>query len=298
MESFPIVAFETAGMEEGETLPFQQSIVFGEACAMVAVVPYDMPEFGVDAEQTIEHQSLLHARLAVMKDIPYIQRVKVETLNYKVLSEGLIVRNIRAAMCRHGLILTPKKFTVIASETYEVKSGAKWNRTRVEAVYRLTHVKTGEHENMVALGEGADPGDKSTPKALTNAFKYALRQAFMIETGDDPDLVASEESARLREGDKPTNGQAKQEPAKPTKEEAEKAAAQEKAAKFGNAVRAVWRAADAKRLDDLKEAYVRRGFDKQEIAILEHMREIALARLSSSPSAGADGAPAVRDVVL
>jgi len=35
---------------------------------------------------------------------------------------------------------------------------------------------------------GQDGGDKSVPKSLTIALKYALRQAFLMETGDDPDV--------------------------------------------------------------------------------------------------------------
>ena len=34
---------------------------------------------------------------------------------------------------------------------------------------------------------------QDTPKALTGAYKYALRQAFLLETGDDPDRQPSHE---------------------------------------------------------------------------------------------------------
>src|SRR5262249_36903978 len=46
-------------------------------------------------------------------------------------------------------------------------------------------------EDCQVLGEASDAGDKAAPKALTGAYKYFLRQTFLIETGDDPDRYAS-----------------------------------------------------------------------------------------------------------
>jgi hypothetical protein len=57
--------------------------------------------------------------------------------------------------------------------------------------YRLTHASSGESEDCQVLGEASDAGDKAAPKALTGAYKYFLRQTFLIETGDDPDRYAS-----------------------------------------------------------------------------------------------------------
>jgi hypothetical protein len=57
--------------------------------------------------------------------------------------------------------------------------------------YRLTHAPSGESEDCQVLGEASDAGDKAAPKALTGAYKYFLRQTFLIETGDDPDRYAS-----------------------------------------------------------------------------------------------------------
>lgn len=38
-----------------------------------------------------------------------------------------------------------------------------------------------------AFGEGADVADKVLSKCMTMAYKYALREVFMISTGDDPE---------------------------------------------------------------------------------------------------------------
>ena len=52
------------------------------------------------------------------------------------------------------------------------------------------------------LGDGADTGDKASYKAMTGAMKYALRQTFVIETGDDPDDTPSDVQERAPK-DKP-----------------------------------------------------------------------------------------------
>ena len=44
-----------------------------------------------------------------------------------------------------------------------------------------------------------DVGDKSANKAATGLLKYALRQTFLIETGDDPDAESSNGMERKEE---------------------------------------------------------------------------------------------------
>jgi hypothetical protein len=54
-------------------------------------------------------------------------------------------------------------------------------------------------------------GDKATAKAMTGAYKYALRQTFCIETGDDPDKDPSVDQERASKPFKefdPADGQA------------------------------------------------------------------------------------------
>src|SRR5262249_40839779 len=40
-------------------------------------------------------------------------------------------------------------------------------------------------EDCQVLGEASDAGDRAAPKALTGAYKYFLRQTFLIEAGDE-----------------------------------------------------------------------------------------------------------------
>ena len=53
------------------------------------------------------------------------------------------------------------------------------------------HVDTGDQAYVEVFAEAADQGDKRASKAMTLAKKYALREFFLIETGDDPDAEVS-----------------------------------------------------------------------------------------------------------
>ena len=71
-------------------------------------------------------------------------------------------------------------------------SGKSLRICRIISTYRLSHI-SGQYEDIQVLGEGSDSLDKAANKAMTVAYKYALRQAFLIETGDDdPDRHGSD----------------------------------------------------------------------------------------------------------
>ena len=55
----------------------------------------------------------------------------------------------------------------------------------------VEHVESGEQAFVEVFAEASDQGDKRASKAMTLAKKYALREFFLIETGDDPDAQVS-----------------------------------------------------------------------------------------------------------
>lgn len=64
---------------------------------------------------------------------------------------------------------------------------------RLKVTYRFINIdNTNEFIDIVSYGDGIDPQDKCTGKAMTYADKYALMKAYKIITGDDPDQEASE----------------------------------------------------------------------------------------------------------
>jgi hypothetical protein len=139
---------------------------------------------------------LAKAKLKVMASVPYIQKERKPGLNYSFAGEAAIIEKLHPAFREAGLVWAVTGCEVVASEQYSTKSGASMNRVMVKATYSLTHAESGQAEQIQAVGEGADSGDKATSKAMTSALKYALRQTFLIETGDDPDHTPSEHQER------------------------------------------------------------------------------------------------------
>lgn len=132
--------------------------------------------------------SELHkAILCVMKEIGYVQKegkVEFGKTKYNYAGEADLIRAIRPIMIENNLDMYPSGISDI--NIVGSKVVAKYEFTMV-------HVESGESMVICALGEGMDSGDKASYKAATGALKYALRQTFIIETGDDPDKVSSEE---------------------------------------------------------------------------------------------------------
>jgi len=133
---------------------------------------------------------------AVMAEIGYVQKKKSPNLNYTFAGEASLIRAIRPFMEKYGIIMSVVDTKDVFFEDYQTKSGSSMRRTTLLASVRFYHAPSGTYIDVTAPGEGADSGDKSGNKANTCAYKYALRQTFVIETGDDPDETASEKSEK------------------------------------------------------------------------------------------------------
>lgn len=128
----------------------------------------------------------------------YVQktgRMDAGPARYTYAREGDFIAAIRPLMEAHGVTVRPVRMDVLTNETFERKSGAVAYRVVVLATYELMH-RSGDKATVQSIGEGTDSGDKSFNKAMTAALKYALRQTFCVETGDDPDDTPSHEQER------------------------------------------------------------------------------------------------------
>lgn len=144
----------------------------------------------------VEHANIYEAMAAAYTECGYVQKKKAADLNYRFAGERAMIEEIRPAMVRHGIFVYPHCVREVKRETYTTSRGSTMNLVGLVVTYRFAH-ESGEHDIVVeAYGEGADVGDKAAPKAMTGAFKYALRQAFCIETGDDPDNDSSAHQER------------------------------------------------------------------------------------------------------
>ena len=154
----------------------------------------------------VEVKDIHTAIWAIMCEISYVQKQKSPNLNYTFAGEAALIRAIRPFMEKYGVTMTVDKTEDIEFETYQTAKGSPMNRTRLLATVRFTHAPSGTSIFVTAPGEGADSGDKSGNKANTCAYKYALRQTFVIETGDDPDEEPSEKQTRAEKKDENSNG--------------------------------------------------------------------------------------------
>jgi len=131
---------------------------------------------------------------AIMKDVGYVQKEKKAGLQYTFASESALIQALRPSMVENGVYASVVEISQERS-SYNTKSGTTMTSTVAHGVVRFTHAPSDTHIDVVALGEGADAGDKSANKAMTGLLKYALRQTFLIETGDDPDREQPEEQS-------------------------------------------------------------------------------------------------------
>ena len=113
---------------------------------------------------------------------------------YGYLSEEKVVTTLHAAMEKHGLVVVPVGMEVIENRVDTLSTGKLMYNTRILSTYRFIDSEDGDFIDVQALGEGSDVGDKTLNKCMTGAFKYILRQSFMISTGEDPDHSASQET--------------------------------------------------------------------------------------------------------
>jgi len=139
-----------------------------------------------------EHKNIHEAINAVMEEVGYVKKARTQGLNYSFAGEAALISALRPAMVEHGIYMHVLKIESVARENYTTKSGTAMVNTLITAVIRFTHT-TGSFIDVSSTGEGSDAGDKGANKAMTGLYKYALRQTFCIETGDDPDKTKSEE---------------------------------------------------------------------------------------------------------
>ncbi len=144
---------------------------------------------------------------AIMAEVGYVQKTKTEKLNYSFAGEADLIAAIRPVMVKHGVYMSVVDISDVRIEQYETAKGTPMVNTSMIVKVAFYHAPSGSFITVTSRGEGADSGDKSSNKALTGAYKYALRQTFCIETGDDPDKEPSEErKSKSGDGKLPSDG--------------------------------------------------------------------------------------------
>lgn len=144
-----------------------------------------------------EPGNVREAIVAVMQNVGYVQKVKATGLNYTYASEADLIAALRPHMVAVGLSVSAKDMNISLDQEVISKSGSQGRRVVIGYTWVFNHAPSDTSFEVVSCGEGIDFGDKACNKAMTAALKYALRQTFLIETGDDPDKVPNQELETL-----------------------------------------------------------------------------------------------------
>lgn len=106
-----------------------------------------------------------------------------------------VMNYMQPIMAKHNIFVVPR---VISSEREERKSRS--NSTLIYTILKVEYVfyaEDGTYFSAITSGEAMDSGDKSSNKAMSAAYKYAIFQVFSIPTEDmtDADATTPEESS-------------------------------------------------------------------------------------------------------
>jgi len=131
---------------------------------------------------------LVEAVCAVMGEVGFVTGTGRNTdQGYGYTSDADLLKPLQAAMSKHGLMLSPVKIDVAREPRMKEGRNGPYQSGSFQHVivtYQLRH-RDGETIQIQSAGTGFDTLDKAPFKALTGAYKYALRQTFAIPTGDD-----------------------------------------------------------------------------------------------------------------
>lgn len=120
------------------------------------------------------------------------QRNEQQKFNYRGVD---VVMNVfHPLLAKHHIFVVPEVLDCIRDER-TTKSGGNMFYTVIKMRYTF-YADDGSHVEAVVQGEGMDTGDKSSNKAMSVAFKYAMFQVFCIPTEEmkDPDEETPEQS--------------------------------------------------------------------------------------------------------
>lgn len=116
---------------------------------------------------------------------------------YSYLSDEKLLGHVRGSMSKNGLAIVPMKVEH-QKDSVQNRKGKPETLVTTTTTYLLSHT-SGEWMQVQVLAMGQDSGDKGPYKAATGALKYALRQVFLIATGDDPEKERRDAEAARRE---------------------------------------------------------------------------------------------------
>jgi hypothetical protein len=120
-----------------------------------------------------------------------IEKTRVdEHRRYQFRGIDDIYNNLAPLLAENGLVIMPR---VVSRECVERTSrhNIALFYTVLQCEFDFIAVEDGSKHTVVTYGEAMDSGDKSTNKAMSAAYKYAVIQTFAIPTTGDNDADAT-----------------------------------------------------------------------------------------------------------
>lgn len=143
----------------------------------------------------------------------------------KNTQQGFMYRGVDAVMNALNPVLTANRMFFVPEvleqhrEERQTRSGGNLIYSILKMRYTL-YAEDGSNVSAVVIGEGMDSADKSSNKAMSVAYKYAMFQIFSIPTEElvDPDGETPPESTRKPAQTQQKHDQQTPPPAKPAQE--------------------------------------------------------------------------------
>lgn len=162
---------------------------------MSATIPHPL-----EATATSPTTVLYGKLLKVARSIARIEkRGRNDHHKYDYVQAQDVTDKLREKLHREKLIVLPS--TIPGSARHEAAIGGRGMVTTIDLVYRIVDTETGAMVELPWTAVGADTGgDKGIYKAYTGGLKYALLNAFLIPTGDDPERDQQTETGQPARG--------------------------------------------------------------------------------------------------
>jgi hypothetical protein len=127
----------------------------------------------------------------IMSEVEPIAKNRANTQqHYKFRGIDDMYEALQSILAKHGVFYTPQ-VEDMRREERPTREGAGTLAFSILTIGYTFYAPDGSHVYCRMVGEGMDPGDKASNKAMSTALKYCLMEIFCIPTAEPKD---SEES--------------------------------------------------------------------------------------------------------
>lgn len=151
----------------------------------------------------------IHAVMCESESLEKNLTVGTGTNSYKAVGESEVLNAIKPLFKKYGLIILPVSGVIgevngtVETEYNGIKKVTARNIAQLTCYYKIIDIETGEFEQVVGFGFGADSQDKGSGKSCTYALKTVLQKSFLLFSGEDTDNDHSDNIGKPKEPKKP-----------------------------------------------------------------------------------------------